>query len=60
MKKKTSLEANGNRIGLNSEAGDPLSQIFLQPTYFPSLDAAKTFLGYFWDNDNVGVGVGLI
>lgn len=55
-----SLEANGNRIGLNSEAGDPLSQIFLQPTYFPSLDAAKTFLGYFWDNDNVGVGVGLI
>ncbi|KAI4299435.1 hypothetical protein L6164_032897 [Bauhinia variegata] len=47
-----SLEANGNRVGLSSNSGDSLSQIFLEPTYYPSLDAAKTFLGYFWDNDN--------
>ncbi|CAL0317641.1 unnamed protein product [Lupinus luteus] len=38
-------EANGNRF-------DSLTQIFLEPTYFPSLDAAKTFLGYYWDNNN--------
>ncbi|KAI4299343.1 hypothetical protein L6164_032811 [Bauhinia variegata] len=47
-----SLEANGNRVGLSWDSGDSLSQIFLEPTYFPSLDAAKTFLGYLWDNDN--------
>ncbi|KAL7107685.1 hypothetical protein ACP275_06G070100 [Erythranthe tilingii] len=35
-----SLEAKGN-VG----SGDLLSQIFLEPTYFPSLDAAKTFHG---------------
>ncbi|KAG2309372.1 hypothetical protein Bca52824_029120 [Brassica carinata] len=29
---------------------DSLSQIFMEPTYFPSLDAAKTFLGEFWGN----------
>ncbi|KAE9606169.1 hypothetical protein Lal_00024812 [Lupinus albus] len=40
-----SAEANGNRF-------DSLTHIFLQPTYFPSLDAAKTFLGYYWDNNN--------
>ncbi|KAL1357071.1 hypothetical protein HN51_009066 [Arachis hypogaea] len=40
-----SAEAGGNRVG----SGDSLSQIFLEPTYFPSLDAAKTFLGYYWD-----------
>ncbi|OIW02716.1 hypothetical protein TanjilG_29492 [Lupinus angustifolius] len=40
-----SAEANGNRF-------DSLTQIFLEPTYFPSLDAAKTFLGYYWDNNN--------
>lgn len=27
-----------------------LSRIFLEPTWFPSLDAAKTFLGYYWEN----------
>ncbi|KAK7290120.1 hypothetical protein RIF29_04319 [Crotalaria pallida] len=37
-----------------ASGGDSLSQIFLEPTYFPSLDAAKTFLGYFWENDNRG------
>lgn len=47
-----SFEANGNRVGLSSEWGDSLSQIFLEPTYFPSLDAAKTFLGYFWGNES--------
>ena len=41
-----SSEAAGNRF----DSGDSLSQIFLEPTYFPSLDAAKTFLGYYWDN----------
>ncbi|QHN91627.1 hypothetical protein HN51_049985 [Arachis hypogaea] len=41
-----SAEAGGNRV----DSGDSLSQIFLEPTYFPSLDAAKTFLGYYWDN----------
>ncbi|KAL2317142.1 hypothetical protein Fmac_031018 [Flemingia macrophylla] len=29
-----------------------LSPIFLQPTYFPSLDAAKTFLSFYWDNNH--------
>ncbi|XP_020220898.1 nematode resistance protein-like HSPRO2 [Cajanus cajan] len=45
-----SSEANGNRVGLSYDSADSLTQIFLEPTYFPSLDAAKTFLGYFWDN----------
>lgn len=39
-----SLEAKGNRVVV-SDSCDSLSQIFLEPTYFPSLDAAKTFLG---------------
>lgn len=47
-----SSEANGNRVGLSCDAGDSLTQIFLEPTYFPSLDAAKTFLGYLWDNND--------
>lgn len=47
-----SSEANGNRVGLSCNGGDSLTHMFLEPTYFPSLDAAKTFLGYFWDNDN--------
>ncbi|CAH8376400.1 unnamed protein product [Eruca vesicaria subsp. sativa] len=29
---------------------DSLSQIFMEPMYYPSLDAAKTFLGEFWGN----------
>ncbi|XP_027335770.1 nematode resistance protein-like HSPRO2 [Abrus precatorius] len=48
-----SSEANGNRVGLSCDAGDSLTQIFLEPTYFPSLDAAKTFLGYLWDNSDI-------
>ncbi|KAF3433491.1 hypothetical protein FNV43_RR24593 [Rhamnella rubrinervis] len=39
-----SLEAKGNRVVV-CDSCDSLSQIFLEPTYFPSLDAAKTFLG---------------
>lgn len=35
----------------NVESGDLLSQIFLEPTYFPSLDAAKTFLGERWSHE---------
>ncbi|CAL0334881.1 unnamed protein product [Lupinus luteus] len=46
-----SAVVSGNRV---CEGGDSLSQIFLEPTYFPSLDAAKTFLGYFWENENRG------
>lgn len=41
-----SLEAKGN-----VESGDLLSQIFLEPTYFPSLDAAKTFRGEEWSHE---------
>ena len=41
-----SLEAKGN-----VQSGDLLSQIFLEPTYFPSLDAAKTFLGERWSHE---------
>ncbi|KAK7311251.1 hypothetical protein RJT34_09267 [Clitoria ternatea] len=47
-----SSEASGNRVGLSCDAGDSLTQIFLEPTYFPSLDAAKTFLSYLWDNND--------
>ncbi|CAL9210015.1 unnamed protein product, partial [Musa hybrid cultivar] len=47
-----SLETSGNRaVYAPSEALDSLSQMFLEPPYFPSLDAAKTFLGDFWQND---------
>ncbi|KAK6135846.1 hypothetical protein DH2020_030412 [Rehmannia glutinosa] len=42
-----SLEAKGN-----VESDDLLSQIFLEPTYFPSLDAAKTFLGERWSHES--------
>ncbi|XP_057429713.1 nematode resistance protein-like HSPRO2 [Lotus japonicus] len=47
-----SSEANGNRVGVSRDGGDSLTHLFLEPTYFPSLDAAKTFVGYFWDNGN--------
>ncbi|KAL0402884.1 UNVERIFIED_CONTAM: Nematode resistance protein-like HSPRO2 [Sesamum radiatum] len=42
-----SLEAKWNNV----ESGDLLSQIFQEPTYFPSLDAAKTFLGERWNHE---------
>jgi hypothetical protein len=53
-----SLEANGNRVMVSSDSIDSLSQIFLEPTYYPSLDAAKTFLGEFWSRDQQQGGSG--
>ncbi|KAL3834861.1 hypothetical protein ACJIZ3_009597 [Penstemon smallii] len=41
-----SLEAKGD-VG----SADLLTQIFTEPTYFPSLDAAKTFLGERWSHE---------
>ncbi|KAE8679363.1 Nematode resistance protein-like HSPRO1 [Hibiscus syriacus] len=51
-----SLEAKANRAVScsGSGSGDSLSQMFLEPTYFPSLDAAKTFLGEFWSHEQDG------
>ncbi|KAF3559650.1 hypothetical protein F2Q69_00017696 [Brassica cretica] len=37
-------------MGSSQVSCDSLSQIFMEPTYYPSLDAAKTFLGEFWGN----------
>ncbi|XP_010554653.1 PREDICTED: nematode resistance protein-like HSPRO2 [Tarenaya hassleriana] len=36
------------RAAASNESNDSLSRAFMEPTYFPSLDAAKTFLGEFW------------
>ncbi|GMI90279.1 ARABIDOPSIS ORTHOLOG OF SUGAR BEET HS1 PRO-1 2, ortholog of sugar beet HS1 PRO-1 2 [Hibiscus trionum] len=52
-----SLEAKGSRVAVGSGSVDLLSQIFLEPTYFPSLDAAKTFLGEFWSHELGGSGL---
>ncbi|XP_062092524.1 nematode resistance protein-like HSPRO2 [Humulus lupulus] len=49
-----SLEAKGNRVVVCPDSCDSLSQIFLEPTYFPSLDAAKTFLGNSFNQDHLG------
>lgn len=53
-----SLEANANRVVVSSDSVDSLTQIFMEPTYFPSLDAAKTFLGDFWSHEHGGVRLG--
>lgn len=53
-----SLEANANRVVLSSDSVDSLSQFFMEPTYFPSLDAAKTFLGDYWSHEHGGVRLG--
>ncbi|KAL0714522.1 hypothetical protein Bca4012_021501 [Brassica carinata] len=46
-----SAEANANRTAASHhESCDSLTQVFMEPTYYPSLDAAKTFLGEFWSN----------
>lgn len=45
-----SLEAKGNKTFAGLDSGDALAQIFLEPTYFPSLDAAKIFLGEHWSH----------
>ncbi|XVF83952.1 hypothetical protein PTKIN_Ptkin16aG0535700 [Pterospermum kingtungense] len=52
-----SLEAKGNQVVARPDSCDSLSQIFLEPTYFPSLDAAKTFLGEFWSHERGGSGL---
>ncbi|XP_062226494.1 nematode resistance protein-like HSPRO1 [Phragmites australis] len=42
-------EASGNRaLFVPADGMDPLAQMFLEPPYFPSLDAAKTFLADYW------------
>ncbi|CAK7325833.1 unnamed protein product [Dovyalis caffra] len=46
-----SLEAKGNGVLVSSESCDSLTQLFLEPTYFPSLDAAKTFVGESWSHE---------
>ncbi|XAR71943.1 hypothetical protein NMG60_11018404 [Bertholletia excelsa] len=46
-----SLEAKANQAFLTADSSDSLAQIFLEPTYFPSLDAAKTFLGEYWNHE---------
>ncbi|GFY84515.1 ortholog of sugar beet HS1 PRO-1 2 [Actinidia rufa] len=45
-----SLEAKGNQAFVTFDSSDSLAQIFLESTYFPSLDAAKTFLGHEWSH----------
>ncbi|KAE9465221.1 hypothetical protein C3L33_02871, partial [Rhododendron williamsianum] len=47
-----SLEAKGNQAFVTVDSSDSLAQIFLEPTYFPSLDAAKTFLGHEWSHEH--------
>ncbi|KAJ8533125.1 hypothetical protein K7X08_016014 [Anisodus acutangulus] len=47
-----SLEAKGNTPFMAVDSSDALAQIFLEPTYFPSLDAAKTFLGEYWSHEH--------
>ena len=44
------LEATGPP---SSSGGDVLAQVFLEPPYFPSLDAAKTFVGAFWQQHRI-------
>nr|AAB48305.1 Hs1pro-1 [Patellifolia procumbens] len=55
-----SLEAKANFavIGGSTESSDLLAQLFLEPTYYPSLDGAKTFIGDCWEHDQA-VGSGL-
>ncbi|KAL6614141.1 hypothetical protein ACP70R_036411 [Stipagrostis hirtigluma subsp. patula] len=53
-----SAEASGNRaLFVPAEEMDPLVQMFLEPPYFPSLDAAKTFLADYWVQHMSGASV---
>ncbi|XP_047328939.1 nematode resistance protein-like HSPRO2 [Impatiens glandulifera] len=47
-----SLEAKGNQSFVSVDTEDLLAHIFLEPTYYPSLDAAKTFLADYWSRDH--------
>ncbi|XP_050211164.1 nematode resistance protein-like HSPRO2 [Mercurialis annua] len=49
-----SLEAKANRVMVSPESCDSLTQLFLEPTFYPSLDAAKTFLGEVWSREYGG------
>ncbi|RVW30697.1 Nematode resistance protein-like HSPRO2 [Vitis vinifera] len=44
--------SEGEPATVEFRSTDSLSQIFMEPTYYPSLDAAKTFLGDFWDHQH--------
>ncbi|GJV03635.1 nematode resistance protein-like HSPRO2 [Tanacetum coccineum] len=46
-----SVEAKGSLSFVTVDSSDTLAQVFLEPTYFPSLDGAKTFLGDYWSHD---------
>nr|KYP48693.1 hypothetical protein KK1_029578 [Cajanus cajan] len=39
-------------MGSSSSDADGLTHIFLHPSYYPSLDAAKTFLAYYCQNNH--------
>ncbi|XP_039133930.1 nematode resistance protein-like HSPRO2 [Dioscorea cayenensis subsp. rotundata] len=41
-------------MGSLEATGESLAHRFLEPPYFPSLDAAKTFLGEFWRRERGG------
>ncbi|KAJ0564434.1 putative nematode resistance protein-like HSPRO1 [Helianthus annuus] len=43
-----SVEAKGSLAFVTVDSSDSLGRLFLEPTYFPSLDGAKTFLGDYW------------
>lgn len=48
-------EASGNRaLFVPADGMDPLAQMFLEPPYYPSLDAAKTFLADYWVQQMAG------
>ncbi|KAK1409312.1 hypothetical protein QVD17_35838 [Tagetes erecta] len=49
-----SVEARGNLGFVMVDSRDSLAQMFLEPTYFPSLDGAKTFLGDYWSHECSG------
>ncbi|GJT41529.1 nematode resistance protein-like HSPRO2 [Tanacetum coccineum] len=46
-----SVEAKGSFPFVTVDSSDTLAHVFLEPTYFPSLDGAKTFLGDYWSHD---------
>ncbi|KAL4576187.1 hypothetical protein LXL04_012276 [Taraxacum kok-saghyz] len=49
-----SVEAKGSLAFVTVDSSDSLAHIFLEPTYFPSLDGAKTFLGDYWSHEGGG------
>ncbi|KAK9683433.1 hypothetical protein RND81_10G141000 [Saponaria officinalis] len=48
-----STEAKGiSGAVIETTSSDLLAQLFLEPTYYPSLDAAKTFIADSWERDS--------